>query len=207
MKNAISAVFLTLLLSACSQEVVGKKPLKQQEPVPVLPEPISSIQIPQAEIDAHRQYIESQIVEKDGNTKVYYIVGKGEYQKTDNPQQATVYDILLGKTATGDCVSETFFINGKKHMEPMILENTKDKNCQNDPANSEISATSKLLVWYDDKENLKSTVYSFENEKEFIGKKSFTRKYCQSNDNKSPESYACEVIISDSSDLPIYKKT
>lgn len=208
MKNAISAFFLTLLLSACSQEVVGKKPLKQQEPVPVLPEPISSIQIPQAEIDAHRQYIENQIVEKDGKTKVYYInKSQDGYQKTDNSQQATHYSLLLGKTATGDCVAQHFYINGKKESEPLILKNEKDINCQNDPEKSEVNAISRLWAIYDEKENIYGIIYFFDNQKEQITKKTLRQKYCQSDDNKSSEPYICDILITDSSDLPIYKKT
>ena len=115
--------------------------------------------------------------------------------------------MLLGKTAAGDCVAQFFHINGKKGTEPVILENTKDKNCQNDPANSEIRATSKLLVWYDDKENIYDVVYPFEDKKEIIFKKSLRQNYCQTDDNKSPQPYVCDILISNSSDLPIYKKT
>ena len=205
MKNAIFAISLIAALSACSPEVVGKKPLKQQEPVPVLPEPIFSAPISAAEIDAHRQYIESQIVEKGGNTKVYYIEGQDGYQKTDNPQQATHYYVFLGKTANGDCVAESFHINGNKDTEPFIYENSKDKNCQTDPANANFNAVSKLFIAYDNKENIQATLFFFENQKRTdILKKSFSQNYCQS-DNKTNEPYVCKITTTDSSDLPIYK--
>lgn len=71
----------------------------------------------QAKIAQNLQYLNNKISQKDGKTTLYFKGKKGDYEQTDNPQEAEYYRLILGKTADNACVAQDFYINGTKKSE------------------------------------------------------------------------------------------
>ena len=79
----------------------------------------------QEKIIENQNFIDSQIVKKDGKTVYYFIEEKDKdgnfiYHLTDDKNKATHYREILGTTIDGFCAVQDFYGNGQKQGEPFI---------------------------------------------------------------------------------------
>ena len=124
------ALFSVTACSATKTPTTQSVSTTQQTPMPPIPK-LPSLALSQQEIDSNRQYIQSQIVQKDGKTKYFF---DKENKDGKNPQVSKkvsggFYRIVLGKTATGDCAVQDFYADtNQKQSEPLIVAK---KNCNN----------------------------------------------------------------------------
>ena len=77
----------------------------------------------QKKIIENQEYIDSQIVKKDGKT-IYYFTQ--ERNLSNNKANAQYYRIILGTTAKGYCAVQDFYSNGNKKREPFIITVAED---------------------------------------------------------------------------------
>ena len=124
------ALFSVTACSATKTPTTQSASTTQQTPMPKIPK-LPSLALSQQEIDSNRQYVQSQIVQKDGKTKYFF---DKENKDGKNPQVSKkvaggFYRIVLGKTATGDCAVQDFYADtNQKQSEPLIVAK---KNCNN----------------------------------------------------------------------------
>ncbi|MBR6026818.1 MAG: hypothetical protein IK065_04390 [Neisseriaceae bacterium] len=145
------ALILSLTLTACSEstyqkveEKIGEKvansilkdagvqmeimdsktPLPEQPPILTW---LSDEEI-KNKIAENQAYINSKIVEPDGQT-IYYFQKEEQdkktvYKQTDDKNNAQYYRVVLGKTAEKHCAVQDFYANGEKRTEAYIIVET-----------------------------------------------------------------------------------
>ena len=139
-KNKWIICLLAIVLcsaTACSPETQSNLKEKwqsvsetQQTPMPQMPE-LPPLVVEQKEIESNQEYIQSQIVEKDG--KIMYFFDKtneeNKHPRVSEKVAGGFYRIVLGKTTAGHCAVQDFYVDtDQKQCEPLIVA---QKDCDN----------------------------------------------------------------------------
>ena len=159
-KNTLITSLLAVALcsvSACSatqtQDAQNQAVSQQKQAVPPIPQmPVlpSLEEMAQKEIDSNRQYVESQIVKKDGKTKYFFDKDGKLVQKK---AAGGYYRLVLGTTAAGNCAVQDFFADSNtKQSEPLIVAK---KDCNNLTA----GANDGVVITYDKKQQVDGVVH------------------------------------------------